>query len=202
MIKPKTEEEAILELVRAQGAIRTRDLKAHGLSRQALIRLHEKGILNRPSRGLYILVDADFTQHHSLAEAAKLVPSGVVCLLSALRFHDLTTQAPFEVWIAIANKRWKPVVRYPPLRIVRFSTLALDYGVEEHRVEEVKVRIYSASKTVADCFKYRNKIGIDVAIEALRDCVVQRKATMDQLWAAAKVCRMTNIMRPYMEAVA
>lgn len=196
-----TEEEAILELVRKHGAIRTRDLREHGLSRQALRRLYERGVLDRPSRGLYVLAGADFTEHHSLAEAAKLVPRGVICLLSALRFHDLTTQQPFEVWLAIGLKAWKPDVSSPPLRIVRLSEPALSYGVEEHDVDGVKVRIYSAAKTVADCFKYRNKIGLDVAIEALRDGIGQRKATVDELWAAAKVCRMSNIIRPYLEAV-
>ena len=202
MARQDTEEEVILDLIRKQGAIRPRDLNDHGLSRQALRRLHEKGLLDRPSRGLYVLADADFTEHHSLAEAAKLVPGGVVCLLSALRFHGLTTQEPFEVWIAISRKGWKPRVSYPPLRIVQFSQLALDFGVESHSIEEVTVRIYTAAKTVADCFKYRNKIGIDVAIEALQDCIASRKATMDQLWEAAKVCRMSKVMRPYMEAVA
>lgn len=197
-----TEEAAILSLLQKQGAIRARDLKEHGLSRQALTRLHKKGLVDRPSRGLYVLIDADFTEHHSLAEAAKLVPNGVVCLLSALRFHELTTQEPFEVWMAISHKGWKPDVSYPPLRIVRFSQQALDFGIEVHVVEEVKVRIYSAAKTIADCFKCRNKIGVDVAIEALRDCVANRKATMDELWAAAKACRMSNVMRPYMEAAA
>jgi len=197
----QTEEEAILDLVRKYGAIRTRDLREHNLSRQALRRLYERNVLDRPSRGLYVLAEGDFTEHHSLAEAAKLVPRGVVCLLSALRFHDLTTQQPFEVWIAIGIKAWKPDVTSPPLRIVRFSGPALSFGAEEHEVGAVKVRIFSPAKTVADCFKYRNKIGLDVAIEALRDCIQQRKATLDELWTAAKVCRMSNVMRPFLEAV-
>jgi predicted transcriptional regulator of viral defense system len=197
----KTEEAAILELVRKQGAIRTLDLKAQGLSRQALRRLHARGILDRPSRGFYVLPEAEFTEHHSLARAAKLIPSGVVCLLSALRYHELTTQEPFEVWLAIGNRSWKPEKASFPLRIVRFSGQAISYGVEVHAIEGIEVRIYSPAKTVADCFKYRNKIGVDVAIEALRDCVAQRKATLDELWEAAKVCRMANVMRPYLEAV-
>jgi predicted transcriptional regulator of viral defense system len=197
----RTEEESILDLVRKQGAIRTRDLQEHGLSRQALKRLYKKRVLDRPSRGLYTLVGADFTEHHGLVEAAKLVPRGVVCLLSALRFHELTTQQPFEVWLAIGIKSWKPEVASPPLRIVRFSKTALNFGVEQHTIEKVPVRVYSVAKTVSDCFKYRNKIGVDVALEALRDCMSQRKAKVDELWEAAKVCRMTNVMRPYLEAV-
>lgn len=196
-----TQESEILDLVRKHGVIRTRDLREHGLSRQALRRLYERGVLDRPARGLYVLAGADFTEHHSFAEAAKLVPRGVVCLLSALRFHDLTNQQPFEVWLAIGLKAWKPEVSSPPLRIIRLSEPVLNYGVEEHKVDGVSVRIFSAAKTVADCFKYRNKIGLDVAIEALRDCIRQRKATVDELWAAAKICRMTNIIRPYLEAV-
>jgi predicted transcriptional regulator of viral defense system len=129
------------------------------------------------------------------------VPRGVVCLLSALRFHELTTQQPFEVWLAIGIKSWKPEVASPPVRIVRFSETALNFGVEQHAIEKIPVRVYSAAKTVSDCFKYRNKIGVDVALEALRDCMSQRKATVDELWEAAKVCRMTNVMRPYLEAV-
>ena len=134
-----------------------------------------------------------------LVEACRLVPRGVVCLLSALQFHGLTTQAPFEVWMAIAEKARQPRVDYPPLRIVRFSGAALTSSVQEHIVEGVTVRVFAPAKTVADCFKFRNKIGIDVAIEALRDCLRQRKATSDELWRAAKVCRMANVMRPYLE---
>src|SRR5690606_12755497 len=136
----------------------------------------------------------------SLVEACRRVPRGAVCLLSALQFHGLTTPAPFEVWMAIDESARQPRGDSPSLRIVRFSGAALTYGVQEYVVEGVTVRVYSPAKTVADCFKYRNKIGIDVAIEALRDCLRQRKATADELWQAAKVCRMTNVMRPYLEA--
>lgn len=138
----------------------------------------------------------------TMAEASKRVPHGVVCLLSALRFHELTTQSPFEVWLAIGEKARLPKLDYPPLRTVRFSGDALAFGIEEHKAEGVDVRVYSPAKTVADCFKYRNKIGLDVAIEALRDCLRQRKATMDELWNAAKVCRMSKVMRPYLESIA
>jgi predicted transcriptional regulator of viral defense system len=130
------------------------------------------------------------------------VPRGIICLLSALRFHGLTTQAPFEVWIAIDVKAWHPKVDNLPLRVVRFSGEALAAGIEEHVIEQVHVRIYGAAKTVADCFKYRNKIGLDVALEALRDCWRLRRATMDELWTYAKVCRVANVMRPYLEAIA
>jgi predicted transcriptional regulator of viral defense system len=129
------------------------------------------------------------------------VPKGVVCLLSALRFHELTTQAPFEVWLAIGEKAWRPRVDYPPLRVVRFSAAALASGVEQHQIEGVTIPVFSPAKTVADCFKYRNKIGLDVAIEALRECWGSRRCTMDDLWKYAKVCRVQNVMRPYLESI-
>ena len=192
----------ILEIVAKAGVLRPRDLDAHGIPRIYLSRLCERGLLDRVGRGLYVLPDADVSEHHTLAEAGKRVPHGVVCLLSALRFHGLTTQSPSEVWLAIGNKAWRPQVDYPPLRFVRFSERTLEAGVEEHFIEGVLVRIYNPAKTVADCFKYRNKIGLDVALEALRDCRRQRRCTNDELWHYAKICRVANVMRPYMEATA
>ena len=155
----------------------------------------------RVGRGLYVARGAKPTEHHSLAQASKRMPKGVVCLLSALRFHDLTTQSPFEVWLAIGEKSRLPKQENPQLRIVRFSTKALTYGVQGHRIEGVPVRVFTPAKTVADCFRYRNKIGLDVALEALRDCKRKRKATMDEIWKAAKVCRVANVMRPYLESI-
>ncbi|HOW73917.1 MAG TPA: type IV toxin-antitoxin system AbiEi family antitoxin domain-containing protein [Phycisphaerae bacterium] len=191
-----------VELVRRLGIARPRELARQGVSREYLGLLVRRGLVERIGRGLYSLPDADISEHHSLVEAAKRVPRGVVCLLSALRFHGLTTQAPSEVWLAIGIKARRPRVDYPPLRIVRFSDPALTSGMEAHSIEGVMVQVYSAAKTVADCFKYRNKIGLDVAIEGLRDCLRQRKATIDSLWASAKVCRVTNVIRPYLEAMA
>lgn len=197
----RTKRQHILELLKETGVLRPRDLEAIGISGVYLNKLYAQGLLERPSRGLYTLADTEPSEHRTIAEAGKRVPQGGVCLLTALRFHDLTTQAPFEVWLAIGEKARLPKIDYPPLRIVRFSGQALSFGIEEHEVDGVQVRVYSPAKTVADCFKYRNKIGLDVAIEALRDCVGQRKATLDELWAAAKVCRMANVMRPYLEMV-
>ena len=133
---------------------------------------------------------------------AKRAPGVVFCLLTALRIHDLTTQAPFEVWIAIGNKDHPPRLDYPPLRTVRFSAAALAAGVETRRVDGVQVRVTSVAKTVADCFKFRNKIGLDVALEALREARRAKKASADELWRYAKINRVTNVMRPYLEAVA
>jgi predicted transcriptional regulator of viral defense system len=197
-----TKRDQILGLVRRSGVLRPRDLKAIGVSPVYLNKLYHEGVLVRSGRGLYTLTDAVPSSQRTLAEVGKRYPHGVICLLSALQFHGLTSQAPFEVWLALERKSRRPKVDYPPLRVVRFSPEAMDYGVEEHDAAGVTVRVFSAAKTVADCFKYRNKIGLDVAIESLRDCLRRRKATMDELWAAAKVCRMINVMRPYLEAMA
>ena len=189
-----------LSIARQKGIFRTQDVTAAGIPRVVLTRLCRGGRLNRLNRGLYALPDADVTENHSLAEVAKRIPHATICLLSALRFHGLTTQAPFQVWIAIDVKARKPRVKDMPLRIVWFSGEAATYGVEEHVVENVTVRVTSAAKTVADCFKYRNKIGFDVALEALKDYRRARKSR-DDLWRAAKVCRVDSVMRPYMEAM-
>ena len=192
----------VLKLVRKAGVLRPRDMDPYGISRTYLSRLCAAGKLQRIGRGLYVLPGGGATEHHSLAEASKRVPKGVVCLLSALRFHELTTQGPFEVWLAIGEKAWRPRLEYPPLRIVHFSQAALNAGVEEYQIEGVSVHVYSPAKTVADCFKYRNKIGLDVAIEALRECLRARRCTMDDLWHYADICRVRNVMRPYLEALA
>lgn len=183
-----------------RGAVRPRDLT--GISRAALARLVDAGKLERVARGLYVPTGAKLTEHHTLVEATKRVPAGVVCLLSALRFHGMTTQNPHEVWLAIDVKARKPTADWPPLRIVRFSGKALAYGVEERVIEGVAVRITSKEKTVADCFKYRNKIGIDVALEALRDYLRSKRRSVDTLMKAAEASRVTNVMRPYLEALA
>jgi predicted transcriptional regulator of viral defense system len=202
MATQDTQAEKVLKLVKKAGVLRPRDLDAYGIPRVYLSRLLDVGKLERIGRGLYVVPGSDVTEHQSLAEACKRVPRGVVCLLSALRFHEITTQSPFEVWLAIGEKAWRPRVDYPPLRIVRFSSVALESGVEEHQIEGVTVPVFSPAKTVADCFKYRNKIGLDVAIEALRECWRSRRCTMDDLWKYAKVCRVQNIMRPYLQSIA
>ena len=193
--------ERTLRLVRTTGVLRPRDLQKHGIPRQYLHILEQTGKVRRSGRGLYVLEGKNATENHTIAEACKRVPHGVICLVSALRLHDLTTQLPHEVWMAIERKARKPNVEYPPIRIVRFSGSALTNGIEKRKIDGVPVRVYGPAKTVADCFKYRNKIGLDVALEALRDCRRNKKATMDQLWAAAKICRVANVMQPYMESL-
>ena len=199
--RSKPGKDRVLELARRAGVLRPRDLDAEGIPREYLRRLLAEGLLDHPGRGIYVAAGLKPTPYHSLAEACKRVPHGVVCLLSVLQFHALTTQVPFEVWLAIGEKARLPKVDYPPLRIVRFSGPALEDGIKEERIEGVMVKVYSPAKTVADCFKYRNKIGLDVALEALRDCWTKRRATMDELWKAAKTCRVANVMRPYLESI-
>jgi predicted transcriptional regulator of viral defense system len=183
------------------GVFRARDASHWGISRPELQRLTQAGVLEHVGRGLYVPVRARVTEHHTLAEAAKRVQAGVVCLVSALSFHKMTTQSPHEVWLALDVKARKPTTDWPPLRIVRFSGDALAFGVEKHMIEGIQVSITSRAKTVADCFKYRNKIGIDVAVEALREYLKKRGRSMDELLRAAKVCRVTRVMTPYIEAL-
>lgn len=194
--------EQIQRLFQKSRVLRARDFVAAGIARTYLNRLLAEGLLDRPARGLYVLAEDEPTEQRSLVEAARRVPQGVICLLSALQFHGLTTQAPFEVWLAINRKARRPQSGSPPLHVVRFSGQALTYGVQEHTLEGVVVRVYSPAKTVADCFKYRHKVGVDVALEALRDCLRKQQATFDELWEAARICRMTNVIRPYLEALA
>lgn len=191
----------LLRLAGRTGVVRSRDLARHGIAREYLRIAERKGLLSRVSRGIYVAKEAPITEHHSLVEAAKRVPHGVICLLSALRFHDLTTQSPYEVWMAIGQKARSPKLDSPRLRIVRFSPESLRFGVVKHRVEGVEVPVFTPAKTVADCFKFRHKIGVDVALEALREAFRKKKASMDELWEAAKVCRVANVMRPYLESL-
>ena len=199
-VNPSTEKK-VLDLARKEGILRPRDLQSKGLPTDYLWRLHKQEKLEKVGRGLYSLPGAAMSEHQTIVQAALRVPHGVVCLLSALRFHDLTTQSPFQVWIAIDVKARAPKEEIIPLRIVRFSGKALIAGVESHTIEGVEIKVYNPAKTVADCFKYRNKIGLDVAIEALRDCWRKKKATSDELWHYAKVCRVARVMRPYLESV-
>jgi predicted transcriptional regulator of viral defense system len=181
--------------------MRSREIEGLGISREYLRTLLARGIVERVGRGLYRPPNGELTPYHSLAEASRRVPRGTVCLLSALRFHRVTTQAPFEVWMAVDRSAWHPRITDFPLRLVTFSGLALTEGIEDHQVEGVPVRVYSLAKTVADCFRFRNKIGLDVALEALRESLRAKRVTVDALWRFAKICRVANVMRPYLEAI-
>jgi predicted transcriptional regulator of viral defense system len=195
-------EDRLRKALRKAGAARTRELEKAGIARTQIARLVSAGKLQKIGRGLYAPADYQGTENSALVAVAKRAPNVVFCLLTALRFHEITTQSPFEVWIAIANKDHPPRLEYPPLRTVRFSEPSLRYGVAVKEVEGVALRITSPAKTVADCFKFRNKVGLDVALDALRDVLRDRKATVDELWRCAEVNRVANVMRPYLEATA
>ena len=187
--------------VKKSGFIRAKSVKAQNLPPQYLSQLEQEGRIRRVGRGLYAVEGADVSEHQSLVEAAQLVPRGIICLLTALQFHGLTNQAPFEIWMAIGEKQWRPKVDRPALRLVRFSGKAWTSGVETHQLQGGRIKVYSPAKTVADCFKYRNKIGLDVALEALRDCRRKKKCSMDDIWHFAKICRVARVMKPYLEAI-
>jgi predicted transcriptional regulator of viral defense system len=191
----------VVRLANRRGVIRASDVGALGIHTQALTRLEKEGAIERVGRGLYRPAGAELTEHHGLALAASSVPKGVVCLLSALRFHDVTTQNPFEVWLAIERRSRAPKLEYPPLRIFRFSGRAFTSGVETHVIEGQRVLVYGLAKTIADLFKFRNKVGIDVAVEALREATRSRRIRPSEIDPYAKICRVQKIMRPYLEAL-
>ena len=193
--------ERILALAKSKGILRTRDVDIAGAPRALLASLADDGRLLKLGRGLYTLPDRAASAHESFAEVAARSESGVLCLLSALRFHDLTTQQSSDIWLAIPHKARAMRFDYPPLRIIRMSGLAMTEGVEIADVGGAQVRVFNVAKTVADCFKFRNKIGLDVALEALREAWNDKRATMDDLWRYAEICRVANVMRPYLETV-
>ncbi len=190
----------VLGLLKSRGGLRPRDLAEMGISREMLRYLHKRQLVERAGRGLYRLA-GQMEEHRSLIEASKLVPKGVVCLLSALRFHEIGTQEPYDVWMALPNSAWRPRIRTLRMRFVYPSGKAFTEGIEVLAFPGGNIRIYNPAKTVVDTFKFRNKIGLDVAIEALRDCLRSRKVTRDELWRYAGICRVQKVMKPYMEAL-
>lgn len=190
-----------LKLAARTKGVTTREIAAAGIHRQALTRLVEAGKLERIARGVYRLPEQQATEHHSLVLASIAMPQATVCLLSALQFHHIGTQLPAQVWIAIDRLARQSSLKYPPLRVMRFSGAALTVGVETHLLEGRPVRVYSVAKTLADCFKYRNKIGLDVGLEALREAWRARRFTMDDLYRHAQICRVQRVMQPYLEVL-
>lgn len=190
-------------LIQRRGAVRSRELVDAGIARAQLSRLVAAGDLIRLARGVYTAPGVDLTAtEEGVLVVAERIPEARLCLLTALRMHGLTTQAPFEVWIAIGNKDRPPRLGWPPLRVVRFSGEALTAGLETRSMGGKQVHVTSAAKTIADCFKFRSLVGLDVAIEALRDALRARAVTVDELWKYAQICRVTKLMRPYLEALA
>lgn len=198
----QTDRARALKLARRRRGVTARELGEAGIHTQVLSRLVASGDLERIARGLYRLPEDAVTEHHGMAIAAAGVPHGVICLLSALQYHGIGTHTPSEVWMAMDRRARRPALRFPPLRIVRYTGASLTEGVEAHRIEGREVRVYNVAKTIADCFKYRNKIGLEVALEALREAWRARRFTMDELDRYAAICRVQQVMRPYLEALA
>ena len=193
--------ERILELAHRQRLLSAADVRAHGYSPQLLIKLHQSGKLQRVTRGIYSLPDSEPTEHQALVEVCRRVPKAVICLLSALQFHELGTQLPHEVWIALPEATPTPALDYPPLRIARLRGAAYAQGIETVIEHGSPIRVYSVAKTITDCFKFRHKIGLDVVLEALKQAWRQRKLNIDQVMHFAKINRVAKVMQPYLEAV-
>ncbi len=198
---PNTQTARVLTLAREKGILRAGDLAAAGIPRVVLTRLTGIGQLERLGRGLYRLPETQTSEHESLATIALKVPQAVFCLLTALQFHELTTQLPRDLWIAMPRGSHAPNINYPPVKMIQFSGNAYSEGIEIFKRDRVNLRVFGVAKTIADCFKHRNKIGLDVALEALRDARAKKKVTSDDLWRFAKICRVANVMRPYLEAI-
>lgn len=197
----KTIRDKVLREARKKSLFRAGDVRGAQDPRSTLRRMVAEGELVRAGRGLYSLPDAELSGYHSLAEASKRYPGGIICLVSALYFHEIGTQMPYETWM-MREDRNAPATGEFPIRFVYSTGEAFSHGAEEHRIEGIDVRITSPSKTVADCFKYRNKIGLDVAIEALREGWRAKRFTMDELWESGKVCRVQKVIQPYVEMLA
>jgi predicted transcriptional regulator of viral defense system len=202
MIDHSSKWQQALDLLRTQGLLRPADLQRKGLPPDYLREFKRRKLAEVVARGTYAPINHHLTENHSYAVVAKRVPHGVICLLSALSFHRLTTQNPSQVWLAVDQKAWAPRLSYPPIRLVRFSGEALTAGVEEHSVEGVKLHVYNVAKTIADLFKFRYKIGLDVAMEALRDGLKARRTTRDEIMHHARICRVAKVMQPYLESEA
>jgi predicted transcriptional regulator of viral defense system len=184
------------------GLLRAVDLEAQNIPRSRLGGMLRRGEVQRVGRGLYRLRDAPLTELETLAAVSKRIPGAIVCLLTALHVHGIGTQAPRDVWIALDRKARKPQASELPVRVVRFSGPMLRYGIESREVLGVPVRLTSPARTVVDCFRYRNKIGLDVALEALRHAVNSRIATLDEIARVAEVCRIQTVISPYLESIA
>ena len=193
--------EALKELFDGETVLRSKGLEQRGLSRTRIREAMDAGELKRIGRGLYALSGAEPSEHHSLVQVAKRVPHSAICLLSALRFHDLTSQNPHEVWIAIGPKDRKPTLEYPSIKVVRYGDERFEIGLEDHQLEGTLVRVYSVARTVVDLFSYRNKIGLDVALEALREGWKSRRFTLAEINRIAGLCRMRTVMKPYLESL-
>jgi predicted transcriptional regulator of viral defense system len=197
----KTQKEKLLKLIQNSQILRARDILSNGIHQQTLYRAYRKGLIARAGRGLYTVSTYVPGTYHGLIQVAKIAPDAVVCLTSALSFHEIGTQLPAEIWIALEKGKVPPKINYPPIRVVHYSGMSYSEGVEKKYIDGVNIKVYSPVKTVADCFKFRNKIGLDVAVEALRVCVHSKKHTVDEFIHYARICRVERIVKPYLEAL-
>ncbi len=196
-----TKSEQLAQEFESVSTLSSSELQARGYSRPAISKAVESGFIQRVSRGLYTAANFPISEHTSLVQVAKRTPSARICLLSALKFHNLTSQNPHEVWIAIDRKSRKPAYDNPPIQVVRFSGRAYEIAAETHLIEGVEVTIYSVAKTIVDLFRYRNKVGLDVAIEALKEGWRERKFTVSEINSIAKSCNAAKTLSPYLESV-
>ena len=201
MMLQLTQTQRVLELTRQRGLLRSRDLQTVDAPRVILTRMTASGQLEKVGRGLYRLPQTQMSADESLNAIAIKVPQAVFCLLTALQFHGLTTQLPRQVWLAMPRGSHAPRIDYPPIRMVQYSGQSYSQGIEVFEREQVLLRVYSVAKTVVDCFKHRSAIGLDVALEALKEARAGQRASADELWRFAKICRVANVMRPYLEAI-
>lgn len=200
---PDKEDQAtdLLRYIRAHGIVRSSEVSEQGWSREYLHRLERDGLIYKVSRGVYAAQDADISPNRALAEISKRIPEGVICLLSALQYHDLTTKLPNQVWVAVPTHSHRPKVDYPPVRIVEFSGDSYMAGIQRYMIDKVHVQIYSPAKTIADCFRYRSKLGMETVLEGLRAYLARNDSSVDELWRYARLRHVTNTMLPYLEAL-
>lgn len=196
-----TKRQQVIDLVKALPVVRPKDLVEHDLPKDYLYILSQEGVIDRIGRGLYQWPDKGLGREQSLLEVCKKAPKAVVALLSALNYHNMTSQNPHEIWLAIERKSWKPYISYPPVRFVTMSGQAMHSGVEIHNVDGAVIKVFNPAKTIVDCFKYRHKVGLDVALEALKEGWAARKFTMNDLVKYAEICRVKNVMQPYLESL-
>lgn len=191
----------VLQMARENGIVKTSHLLKMGISRTTVARLVSENKLEKLAPGLYCLPDTEFSEKESLIVISNLVPQAVFCLLTALQLHEITTQLPRKVWFAMPKGSHVPKIKHPPIKMILYSELAYQEGIEIIQSDKFNLKVYNPAKTIADCFKHRNRIGIDIAIEALKEAYAKNKVTIDELWHYAKICRVSNVMRPYLEAI-
>lgn len=196
----KTQRQKIIDLAKKKGILKTSDILDAGLHHETLRRMCEEGILEKTNRGFYKLTNLEISIYHDFAMASTKAPKGVICLLSALLYHEISTQLPPVVWMAFKRPARVPNLEYPKLKVVLFSESSMAEGIDIHTLENVPIKITNPAKTIADCFKFRNKVGLEATLDALREGLKEKKCTRDEIWHYAKINRVTQVIKPYLEA--